>query len=141
MQVCSVNLILKERRGVALGGTLRKDSAGQEVGGKAAPQREPREQWSTLGMRGTCGWGGAQDLTKEGGRMGLVVKECKPRRRLFTGSLKDNQINWDLGEKIWQISAIISIMLGFAKSESNFLIWHRPLSLVQGAPNCRSQCR
>lgn len=54
------------------------------------------------------------------------------------GSLTHNQICWDLGEEIWQINAIISIMLGFAKWESSFLIWRLPLSLVQGAPNCSS---
>lgn len=53
------------------------------------------------------------------GRIGLAVNLGED---LHLGSLKDNQINWDLGEKLWQISAIISFMLGFAKSESNFLI-------------------
>lgn len=105
---------------LALCGVLRKDREGR---------REAGEPLLRTGTRGDDE--GVPELTREGGRIGLVVKEYDPRRGLFMGSLKDNQISGDFGEKIWQVNIIISIMLGFAESESSFLIWHLPLSLVQ----------
>lgn len=112
VQVCRLYWILKERRGVGL--VQGPEEGWRRVGGRqeSRPQREhvsrPRVGWGAhVGEEGPL-------LATGGGELGWLWRSVRVGEGCFLGSLNNNQISWDLGEKIWQINAIIRIMLGFA---------------------------
>ena len=124
--MCGIHWILKEGRGVGLLRGPEEDGVGWEVGRKAVLS-------GSMCTVAHCGWGGAPSRPTEQAESGWLWRNVILGESFLLESLKDNQISWHLGAKIWQIIVIIRIMLRFAVKIQFPNLAHSSLSLVQGA--------
>ena len=90
--MCSINLILQERRITGL--VWGPEEGWYRARGRwEVPQKEPCEQQTHTGDEGHTWVGRSTEPDQRRRKKWLVVKECWSRRRLFMGSLKNNQIS------------------------------------------------
>ena len=90
--MCSINLILQERRITGLVWGPEEGWYGAR-GRREVPQKEPHEQQTHTGDEGQVWVGRGTEPGQRGWKNWLIVKECWSRRRLSMGSLKNNQIS------------------------------------------------